>query len=250
MKKVSPKQYALYKSQAQQNIADKVEDIMYDIAVDIAKQVKNYRVGNGKLFSELEFANKAESMALDYASQINEYIRLYSLASASILGDKEVDKIMDTLSGEIFGKTINERTTLYLKQYATDILNLVRASIKLGFDNNQVLETIRKNYKDPYVATAIKDANIPIPHYGTGMMRSAFGNMNRHAQGIINFIWGKENIDYATENGATGFYVHRGSSYPCATCDDEVGWLHKMDDPFPPYHPSCVCYVEFVYNKD
>ncbi|MFK1744823.1 hypothetical protein ACIXBP_05490 [Bacteroides fragilis] len=42
--------------------------------------------------------------------------------------------------------------------------------------------------------------------------------------------------------GAVGFFVMRGSSYPCNICDDEVGF-HVEWDKLPPYHGHCKCFA-------
>lgn len=48
---------------------------------------------------------------------------------------------------------------------------------------------------------------------------------------------------------ANGFFSFRGSSYPCAICDDMVGY-HPMSE-YPTYaswHVNCMCFIVFDYD--
>ena len=49
--------------------------------------------------------------------------------------------------------------------------------------------------------------------------------------------------------GAVGYFVHRGSSFPCPVCDDLCGYVHSIDTMVIPAHPNCVCRVEFTFKK-
>lgn len=58
--------------------------------------------------------------------------------------------------------------------------------------------------------------------------------------------------DEYEERGAAGYWVGRGSNYPCeAICDLKVGF-HDINDKegFPPFHGHCCCWAIPVYEKE
>lgn len=54
--------------------------------------------------------------------------------------------------------------------------------------------------------------------------------------------WGRDHRD------AMFVHVFRGSSYPCAICDDVValGWQLVGSATIPPIHPNCKCYAVYI----
>ena len=62
--------------------------------------------------------------------------------------------------------------------------------------------------------------------------------------------WGRAEQEYGEKNGAIGFRVFRGSSYPCAICDDECAYVHKVGEMVVPVHANCRCYIVFIYENE
>lgn len=65
-------------------------------------------------------------------------------------------------------------------------------------------------------------------------------------------IWMKNRLmDMRESEDIVGYYVLRGSEYPCALCDSYVGFHYKeYEDDFPPYHPNCCCYTVPVRRNE
>ena len=61
--------------------------------------------------------------------------------------------------------------------------------------------------------------------------------------------WMRELANDYKEDGAVGYYVFRGSSYPCDLCDSACGF-HPLTDMsfFPPLHPHCCCGAVPIYS--
>lgn len=53
---------------------------------------------------------------------------------------------------------------------------------------------------------------------------------------------------YHANPNIIGYRVLRGSSYPCALCDELTHIIHPLDDIVVPAHPRCVCYTQPVYK--
>lgn len=50
--------------------------------------------------------------------------------------------------------------------------------------------------------------------------------------------------------GAIGYYVFRASTYDCPTCDEQCGWLHRLEDMAIPAHPNCCCLAVEAYSGE
>lgn len=248
--------YATKRMQAQRNCVTHINDILYSAAKSIVSLSATYRNGN-RLEREANFLSKATSVIERVDEKIEKYIVSYSKTSCKILG-VSTDAVDEYLAGSIYGKTLQERSAMYLSDFAKDIVNMVKAGIFMGYDNDKILSAIRSGYKDPYATSVItkaqkKNFNIVTPSYGKGVYHSAYQNIIRNARGIISLAWSAAEKQYGEENGAVGFVVRRGSSYPCEVCNDEVAkgvQLLEGTGSLPPFHTRCCCYIEFVFKED
>jgi hypothetical protein len=77
----------------------------------------------------------------------------------------------------------------------------------------------------------------------TTFKKNSMASAARGLAELSSFIVAKVWMQYLiSEKNTYGFYVRRGSSYPCSMCDDAVG-LHSADDTanLPPLHKHCCC---------
>jgi hypothetical protein len=102
---------------------------------------------------------------------------------------------------------------------------------------------------DDFNATCIR--NKGVQKGAVGISNNGSTNVTNMAKLTLQMAWMKELSMEHEEDGAAGYYVLRGSSYPCETCDSMVGF-HKMEDidGYPPYHGHCCCYVIPIYGFD
>lgn len=248
--------YASKRLQAQSNCVSHIDKILYSAIKDIVSQVSVYKNGN-RLEREPVFLSKSVTAFKNVQGDIEECIVKYSKASCKVLGIS-ADTVEDYLNGSIFGKTLQERSRLYLQNFAQDVVNLIKAGISLGYNEDKILSSIRSAYQDPYTSSVVTKAqkqnvNILTPSYGKGIYRSAYQNIVRNARGIIALAWREAEAEYGKENGAVGFIVRRGSTFPCAICDDEVSkGIQSLEGTgeLPPFHANCVCSIEFVFKED
>lgn len=246
--------YSKKRSQALRNCESHLQTILFDVAKKVVSASKKYRVG-GRLRNESSFLSDAKNIAVTASNDIESYTGAYAKASCKILGI-DTDNIESFLVGDIYGKTLNERNTTYLSNFAEDIARMVKAGTMMGYSDSQLLSAIRTGYKDPYHASVVtkaqkKDINIATPSYGKGVFRNAYQNIVRNSKQVISIAWGQAEQEYGQEIGAIGFKVFRGSSYPCETCQNEVdAGVHSFRDPYPPFHVGCVCYTQFVFKDN
>lgn len=246
--------YAKKRSQALRNCESHLQTILFDVAKKIVSASKKYRKG-WRLRNESSFLSDAKNIAATASDDIESYTGAYAKASCNILGI-DTDNIESFLVGDIYGKTLNERNATYLSNFAEDIVRMVKAGTMMGYNDQQILSSIRTGYKDPYKSSVVtkaqkKDINIATPSYGKGVFRNAYQNIVRNSKQVISIAWGQAEQEYGQEIGAIGFKVFRGSSYPCETCQNEVdAGVHSFRDPYPPFHVGCVCYTQFVFKDN
>ena len=89
-----------------------------------------------------------------------------------------------------------------------------------------------------------------IPHRGQGIYAASYENIIRNVQNTINLSWGQVERAYGEMNNYIGYFVHRGSSYPCDECQSQVGWMHNIKHMVVPIHANCKCFVTFARTKD
>ena len=244
--------YAKKRSQALRNCESHLQTILFDVAKKIVGASKKYREG-GRLRNESSFLSDAKNIAATASDDIESYTGSYAKASCKILGI-DTDNIESLLVGDIYGKTLNERNTTYLSNFAEDIVRMVKAGTMMGYNDQQILSSIRTGYKDPYKTSVItkarkKDINIATPSYGKGVFKNAYQNIVRNSKQVISIAWGQAEQEYGQEIGAVGYFVHRGSSYNCPVCDDLCGYMHPLNTMVIPAHVSCKCRVEFAFRR-
>lgn len=245
-------EFAVKRSQAQRNVESHVADILFDCAKNVVTASKRYR-GNGRLTNESALLSYAKNATAEAEEKIGDYIAAYSKASCKILGI-DSENVESFLVSDIFGKTTKERNTTYLANFAEDIVRMIKAGTLMNYTDQQLLSAVRTGYKDPYRTSVVtkakkKDINIDVPSYGKGIFRNAYQNIVRNARQVVSLAWSKAEQEYGRENGATGYQVFRGSSFPCPVCDDLCGYVHPLDTMVIPAHVNCVCRAEFIYTK-
>lgn len=247
--------YAAKRTQAERNVKSHIDDILSEAAVDIARQARGISVVSSEAMFRQMLGIRTESIVDEAERKINAYIREYSKASIAALGDKDTGATGRLLNSELFGKTFQERSHTYMRYFLDDVVRMIVAGRKLKMRQAEIENTVRGQYQDPYTNGAIgqvnrKGADIRVPAYGRGVYHSAYGNIVRNAQGTISIAWGQEGRNHARRNGAVGFRVHRGSSYPCPLCDGEVDkGVRPITAPSAPFHSRCCCLIEYVYEN-
>lgn len=240
------------RSKAQRNCESHIASLLFSAAKQIVAAAERYRRG-ARITNEQGFINESQVITASIESDIERYIRSYAIAATKTLGVNS-ENVESFLVSDVYGKTSRERTAVYLKNFAEDIARMSKAGVMMKYTDTQLLSAVRTGYKDPYKTSVITkarkyDVNITTPSYGRGVFHSAYQNLARNARAMVSMAWGRAEQEYGQNNDAIGFKVFRGSSYPCAACDDETMYIHKFGDPFPPFHLNCRCYIKFIYNN-
>lgn len=172
------------------------------------------------------------------------------------------DAILLYMNSERYGDTLRGRVDRRCHTFFNEVFAVYTAGRLLDKGYNVLLDSIVTNLTKPWqnevIAEAVEniskgkassDFDFSEPHYGRGEAVSsltALDTMTRYAVADAWMQWGW--LD-AVDRGAKGYFVERGSSYPCDICDSHTGTFYYITDGAsrPQYHPNCCCYVVYSY---
>lgn len=159
---------------------------------------------------------------------------------------KEIDDIIKWLIDTLFDdvQTIAIEADTSQKDYITAFITMPIAGLTVYSRIEAWAKSIYEWFASLY-AHGLKATPNVLPHK-TG---SVYG-MGRLLRHTIARAWMEAKKQKAMDNDAVFFSTHRGSSYPCAVCDDEQAkGLQPISQFSLPLHNNCCCYATF-YNKD
>lgn len=177
---------------------------------------------------------------------LRETIDDYFLTLAIADHDENRDEILPFILGENHGRTFDERLSDYCDKYRDELMLLVGAGLFLGVGKMVLVKSIGDNLKHPYANQLLADGIAAPLTYGRGRSNSMFnaiGDLTRYG---IAEAWMKNLYINNRKDGCIGWYVRRGSSYPCPLCDSMVGF-HTDESELPLYHSHCRCIAAPVY---
>lgn len=172
----------------------------------------------------------------------------------------------ETLEGRVrrrVGTLMEEMAAVYvagtlLGKVRNEIVSAIKSSMVTPWQNPILIE-MRTKLKDGDYALMgrMNDYGIENPsffeerHYGKGVVTSSLVALQRMTRFAVGEGWMYYGWLDARERDAVGYYVERGSSYPCSICDERVGTFFYLTDQgnYPPLHLNCLCIVVYVYAE-
>lgn len=172
-------------------------------------------------------------------NELVDEIEQYDI-SLALKTDKEDNNILlPYINREINGATYNDRLRNYAIRFKVELQDLIGAGLVLGYPLKKIEKTIKESYKEPYKNTIASH----LYHKG----QSAYHRLSVLTRHTIADAWMFGLFESARKGGAAGYFVYRGSSYPCSICDMMVGF-HPITDYVLPVHPNCKCFAVPVYK--
>ena len=179
---------------------------------------------------------------------LREMIDDYFVTLAIADHDENREAILPFILGENHGMTLNERLSDYCGKYRDELLLLVGAGIFLDVAKSTLIKSIGDNLKHPYANDLLAEGIDSPLTYGRGRTNSMFTALGDLTKFGIAQGWMKNQYINDLKNGCLGWWVRRGSSYPCELCDSYVGF-HIDESELPPYHGHCCCFAVPIYSK-
>lgn len=242
------KAYLRERLNAQLSMQVNLEYVMMVAVKDIVDISYRYNISPYKFrFSANRYLHEeVDAIILALIEMIEDYT--YTLAVGG--HDEHREEILAYIRRLSHGKTFTERVREYTSRFSKELEAAIAAGIALGVTKDALVSSIKSSIKrpldNPYVKDAIKEGHSVITRIGAqtsfGIGRTvsswtALGDLTEYAvmEGWMRNWWME-----MKNTGMDGFYVMRGSSYPCSICDDAVGF-HTGWDKMPPYHGHCCC---------
>lgn len=240
-----------------------------------------------RLDSEQSYSTNLYALLAEAVEEICSIVRRYGITETQLMSDtipdkarREIDNVIAELAAEIAdmvfilsqddrddnawfiaflkrefsdGWNFDDRLRQYTKNFGNQVLMGIAALSILGVAYSEWSKSIAGNIRDIYnspFVRAVRKQNLSYfspMKLGRGVPHNmAIGLEFLGKQEIAN-AWMEYEYEESKKNGAKGYNIYRGSSYPCPECDDNVGW-HDISEEFPiPVHSHCYCFAVYVY---
>lgn len=244
------KEYLRQRLDAELSMRTNLQIVMIEAAKQIIDISYRYKI-SPELFrfvANRQLQEEVDAIILSLLEIIEDYT--YTLAVATHEDNK--DAIITYITRESYGKTFTQRAREYVDRFSKEVETAIAAGLLLNLSKDKLLSSIRQSVKTPLLNEHIQRAiskgysiisRIGVQEsFGVGRTVSSWTALSDLTEYAVAEGWMKHWELQAKASGAIGFFVMRGSSYPCNICDDEVGF-HVEWDKLPPYHGHCKCFA-------
>lgn len=201
--------------------------------------------------------NEIEMLISDLVNQL--------IADCELLAVDEHDRKADILlymHGERNGDTLEGRVRKRVHTFYNELFAIYTAGMLLHRGYNELLPAIKKYFEKPWDNPIIVEARemqkrgeidpdyeFDEPHFGKGDPIASMTALDRMLRYAVADAWMWWKHESALAEGAKGYFVVRGSSYPCVECDSHTGVFFPISDEEnrPQYHLNCCCIVVYSY---
>lgn len=169
--------------------------------------------------------------------------------------DDDNSFIAPILTAQDNGKTFRQRLAEYTNHWGYEIEAVIAGAGLSGVTDTTVILSRMRDYLDspydnPWIKDHQKEGNAvrlwEIPHFGRGKGIASRTALATLVTTVVAKGW-MENW-HRLNQSKRGYYVYRGSSFPCEICDAQVGFLHDINDEMgkPPFHNHCKCFTVYT----
>lgn len=261
----SAKQFILRRNNYARLLESKIDGLLAEAAQEVVTICYKYDVDPNDFYISSQYneqmMEEISDVMDDIESEILDLIYEYStlctsdkdhinsLAAWIALLGRGNRNLQDTLDGYLYKTMKDWEAAIAAMRYAemqmADAVTKIKSNLHHIYTMPEVQAAFR--HAQDFNATYIRSRGVQ--QGGVGLSNNGSTNVTNMAKTTLQMAWMREQgIEFA-ENGAAGYYQLRGSSYPCAICDDEVGFHEGIEgietDPLP--HPHCCCYRIPIY---
>ena len=262
------KEYVLERSRAEIALASAVDDILKEYAEQMIRVCYKYNI-DPRNFS----FGANDSMRQEIYAILDDLLEeLLSLIEEDSVPQKRKNKHYGAIISWLatlgtHNKDLKWTTQYYISRFSKDVEALVAAMKYAGYDVNKAINRsksiLHTLYTSPEVLAAMKSGKMfnaegiisggtkydPFTHKpSVGLSKYGATNLVTMARSTLAKAWMESLFLEKEEDGMTGYYVFRGSTYSCPNiCDMQTGWFHPMSIGMVlPMHSNCYCYAVFV----
>lgn len=256
------KKWTLQRNEASIALSSLIEEILRDTAKKLTQIAYKYncKPEDFQFSQDKDLREEVAKLMSDIEDKILELIENYSL---SVTEDKERRNnllpwilALHSKDSKDLKWTLRTRLTQFLFDTEAQIAAMKLANYEQTKAITRILSTIHTVYSSPEILAAFKKKSAAryiktkgVHDGNIGLSSSGAVNVENFARTTLIMAWSHEQYEEAMDDGKAGFFVFRGSQYPCDLCDSKVGF-HLIDDneSVPPFHARCCCFVVYV-NK-
>ena len=262
------KEYILERSRAEIALASAVDDILKEYAERMIRVCYKYNI-DPQNFS----FGANDSMRQEIYAILDDLLEeLLSLIEEDSVPQNRKNKHYGAIISWLatlgtHNKDLRWTTSYYISRFSKDVEALVAAMKYAGYDVNKAVNRsksiLHTLYTSPEVLAAMKSGKMfnaegiisggtkydPFTHKpSVGLSKYGATNLVTMARSTLAKAWMESLFLEKEEDGMTGYYVFRGSTYSCPNiCDMQTGWFHPMSSGMVlPMHSNCYCYAVFV----
>lgn len=198
----------------------------------------------------------------DLEDEIMSLVEEYSLNATE--DKKQRNNILPWLLALHSKNTKNLAGTLHerAKQFLYDTEAQIAAMKLAGYDQTKAISreisTMHSVYTAPEVIAAYKKKSASLFIQSRGVHEGNIGLSSSGAVNVENFgantaiqAWSHIQYEEKKKEGKAGYFCFRGSTYPCAACDDVCSVFHTIDEGMVlPVHGHCCCFAVFLNQKE
>lgn len=170
---------------------------------------------------------------------LTDEIEEYDFIMATQTDKADKDTLLPYINREINGISYRQRLETYTFGFKLEIQDIIKVGLLANMTQKALVQTVTALYKRPYTSKLTSH----LEHRGQATYARLL-TLTRHT---IADTWMFADMESARKGGALGFIPFRGSNYPCEVCSDHAGRFHDFSEPYPPFHPHCVCFAVPIY---
>lgn len=244
------KEYLRQRLDAELSMCTNLQDVLTETAKQIIDVSYRYNIHSNlfRFSANRRLQEEVDAIVLSLFETIEDYACTLAVA----MHRENKGAIVAYITRESYGKTFNQRAREYSDRFSKEVEAAVVAGLSLNIAKDKLLSSIKQSVKasllNEYIRKALSEGNPIISRLGIqesyGVVRtvSSWTALTDLTEYAVAEGWMKHLELHSKDNGVDGFFVMRGSSYPCSICDDQVGF-HTEWLELPPYHGHCKCFA-------
>lgn len=270
------KRFVLARNDAANAMRDIATDEIEDAAVELVQIAMRYNIPAEQFSFDSSVSEPMMQEVAAVMDKLEEDLMAHLEDIVSRAVDGEGARLL--LMGFVLAlghRNLGLRNTLheYLWRTLRQCEALVAAAKAKGLPQSQTISAVRSTLGDVRSSQLLQDMSryrhlYAAPFINNGGM-ATFSDGSPNIQGIpvsgltatvnvlkgaVHQAWERAHMMEMQQNGAIGYYQFRGSDFPCALCDEEVGF-HPIENPddwmyidWP--HVNCLCGRLPIYRKE
>lgn len=264
------KQYVLQRVQAEIQLASAIDAVLEKYVGLITKACYKYDIDPKDFTFGANEQLRQEVYALldDLEEEILTLIEDYAVPNGR--KNKHYRALIDWMLTLGTHRWNFQRTTeYYIYRFSQDLEAEIAAMRYAGVKQTAAITKMRSALHAPYslpeMEAAIRSHEYfaadmiqtggtktdPFTHQPTvGLSKVGASNVTNMARSTLAMAWMRSLLLDAEDDKMAGYFVFRGSTYPCGLCDDLVGFHSISEGMVLPAHSHCCCYCVFVNSKD